>query len=114
MKNTLYTIITLVVIGTIAYVAMSKHATQPTPTPTPKISGEVIAQIASTTSMPIQQCSYDGQIVIKTDSRPVDGPLVLYSTDGTEIGHVTSGFGGQVETTINESKITDCTDLVTE
>ncbi len=112
MKNIALTILILLALGFAAYFAMSKQNSKHVDNQT--ISPAAIQQIRTTTSMPLYQCKYEGQLVIKADSRPVDGPLVIYALSGKEIGYVTSGFGSPIEATIDESKITDCTDIPTE
>ena len=101
MKKLPYIILIIIALGFAIYFGICKNMSD-------KISPETLASIKSGSSMPIEICKYDGKSVIKSDMRPVDGPLKIYNSKGAEIGYVTSGFGSPVQSTIDESKITDC------
>lgn len=57
---------------------------------------------------PIEQCSYQGKQVLKVDTRPVDGPVMVFNDDAVKIGEVSSGFGGNVQSTIDLNQVANC------
>lgn len=73
-----------------------------------KIQSAAIKLHSKYSTWPIEQCSYQGKQVLKIDTRPVDGPVMVFNDDAVEIGHVTSGFGGNVQSTIDLDKVTNC------
>jgi hypothetical protein len=86
---------------------------EPDPKPVPA-SGQTKIQIAAAKlrtqygNWPVEQCSYQGKQVLKIDTRPVDGPVMVFNDDAVKIGEASSGFGGNQQSTIDFNQVTNC------
>jgi hypothetical protein len=91
--------------------ANDENEPEPKPVPT---SGQTKIQIAATKlrtqygNWPVEQCSYQGKQVLKVDTRPVDGPVMVFNDDAVKIGEASSGFGGNQQSTIDFNQVTNC------